>query len=375
MLGVIGRNGAGQVDAPEDPHADRVADRGARRDPRPGRQPARGRDGLQPGAHGPRERLPERRDPRDEAPGDRAALRRHRRVLRGREVHRHAGQALLERHVRPARVRGRRASRARDPLRGRGARRRRRRVPAALPRAHGGARQHRADGALRLPHMPAVAQLCDRAIWIDGGRLVGDGPSERDHRATTSTRRPGRAPSGRGRRRRRRGTTSSRIRSVRVVDDDGMPRGRRRRPPAGRGRDRVHGARGGGPPVFPKIKVLRPGRPRSRSTRWTPTRAGTSRPRRATTSRPRGSPATCSTRASSASRPRSASIDSPEAPPPRRGATRPCRSTCSTRARATRPAAVHAASGAASSARSSSGRSVRANRVGASSSSSAPAYV
>ena len=53
-------------------------------------QPARGRDGLPPGAHRPRERLSQRRDPRHEAQGDRAALRRHRRVLRRREVHRHA---------------------------------------------------------------------------------------------------------------------------------------------------------------------------------------------------------------------------------------------------------------------------------------------
>ena len=62
-----------------------------------------------------------------------------RRVLGGRAVHRHAREALLERDVRAARVLGRRAPRAGDPARRRGARRRRRRVPAALPRAHGGA--------------------------------------------------------------------------------------------------------------------------------------------------------------------------------------------------------------------------------------------
>ena len=53
-------------------------------------------------------------------------VRRDRRVRRGREVPRHAGQALLVRHVRAARVRGRRASRAGDPDRRRGARGRRR---------------------------------------------------------------------------------------------------------------------------------------------------------------------------------------------------------------------------------------------------------
>ena len=179
-----------EVDAAEGPHADRGADRGPRRDPRAGRQPARGRHGLQPGAHGPREHLPQRRDPRDEAPGDRAALRRHRRVLRGREVHRHAGQALLERHVRPPRLRGRGAPRAGDPVRGRGARRRRRRVPGALPRADGGLRQLRADGRSSSPTTcrpspsSATARSCStadasferaergdrRALPADGGR-------------------------------------------------------------------------------------------------------------------------------------------------------------------------------------------------------------
>ena len=62
------------------------------------------------------------------------ALRRDRRVLRRREVHRHAGQALLERHVRPARVLRRGAPRAGDHARRRGALGRRRGVPAALPR-------------------------------------------------------------------------------------------------------------------------------------------------------------------------------------------------------------------------------------------------
>ena len=47
-----------------------------------------------------------------------------------------------------------------------------------MPRADGGAR--RAPGgrcSSSRTSMPAVAQLCDRAILIDGGRIVGDGPS------------------------------------------------------------------------------------------------------------------------------------------------------------------------------------------------------
>ena len=104
-------------------------------------------------------------------------LRRDRRVLGRRAVHRHAGQALLERHVRAARVRGRGASRAGDPARRRGARGRRRRVPATLPRPHGGARQLRAHRALRLTpaSRPSPSSATGR-IQIDGGRVVGDGP-------------------------------------------------------------------------------------------------------------------------------------------------------------------------------------------------------
>ena len=85
-----------------------------------------------------------------EAPRDPAEASRDRRLLRGRAVPRHAGEAVLERDVRSARVLRRRPPRAGDPARRRGARRRRRGVPGALPRADGGFRRHRTDGALRL---------------------------------------------------------------------------------------------------------------------------------------------------------------------------------------------------------------------------------
>ena len=68
-----------------------------------------------------------------------------------REVHRHAGEALLGRHVRPARLRRRGASRVRDPGDRRGAGGRRRRVPGALPRPHVGGRRCRAHRAVRQP--------------------------------------------------------------------------------------------------------------------------------------------------------------------------------------------------------------------------------
>ena len=62
-------------------------------------------------------------------------LRRDRRVLRAREVHRHAGAALLVGHVRAARVRGGGQRRPRHPARRRGALRRRRSVPTQVHRA------------------------------------------------------------------------------------------------------------------------------------------------------------------------------------------------------------------------------------------------
>ena len=64
VLGIIGRNGAGKIDASQDPVAHHRADRGPRHDQGPRREPARSRHRLSPRAHRPREHLPQRRDPR-----------------------------------------------------------------------------------------------------------------------------------------------------------------------------------------------------------------------------------------------------------------------------------------------------------------------
>ena len=82
--------------------------------------------------------------------GDPGEARRHRRVLRCFEVPRHTCQAVLERHVRPPCLLRGRALRAGGAARGRGARRRRRRVPASLSRQDGGPQPRGADGAVRL---------------------------------------------------------------------------------------------------------------------------------------------------------------------------------------------------------------------------------
>ena len=103
----------GQVHAAEDPVAHHRADRRARRSVRPSRQPARSRHRVSPGSDRTRERLPERRHPGHEARRDRPQVRRDRRLRRGRAVHRHARQALLERDVHAAGVCGRRVPRIR----------------------------------------------------------------------------------------------------------------------------------------------------------------------------------------------------------------------------------------------------------------------
>ena len=79
VVGVIGRNGAGKstllkiLSRITSPTEGRV-------DPRPGGEPARGRHRLPPRADRPREHVPERRDPRDEAARDPGEVRRDRRV-------------------------------------------------------------------------------------------------------------------------------------------------------------------------------------------------------------------------------------------------------------------------------------------------------
>ena len=102
--------------------------------------------------------------------------------------------------------------------------------------------------------LPAIAQLCDRAIWIDGGRMVGDGrPAEvianylhQTHSSGTErVWTPETAP----------GDDLAKIVAIRVPAHDGMPPGVMdvRRPIAVQISFRVLRE---GKPVFPKIKVL-----------------------------------------------------------------------------------------------------------------------
>ena len=104
-------------------------------------------------------------------------LRRDRRVLRAREVHRHAGAALLVGHVRPARLRGRGQRRPRHPPRRRGALGRRRGVPAQVPRAGRRSSSARAARSCSSRTPPtSCAGSASAAIVLDHGEIVADAP-------------------------------------------------------------------------------------------------------------------------------------------------------------------------------------------------------
>ena len=103
-----------QIDAAEDPVAHHQADRGQGPAARPGRQSARGGHRLSSGTDGPGEHLSQRGDSRHAPRRDPEQVRPHRRLCRDRAVSGHAGQALLQRHVRPAGLRRGRPSGAGD---------------------------------------------------------------------------------------------------------------------------------------------------------------------------------------------------------------------------------------------------------------------
>ena len=96
VLGIIGRNGAGKSTLLKILSRITEPTRGARRDQGPRGEPARGRHRLSSRAHRPREHLSQRRHPRHDARRDQAQVRRDRRLRRGREIPRHAGQALFQ---------------------------------------------------------------------------------------------------------------------------------------------------------------------------------------------------------------------------------------------------------------------------------------
>ena len=165
-LGIIGPNGAGKSTTLKLLTQDPAADQGAHRSPRPRRRADRDRRRLPSRSHRPRERLPAGLDHGHAARGDRAQVRRDRRVRGDQRFHRHAGQALLERHERAARVRHRRASRAGRAAHRRGARGRRLPLPVAR------VREGRGPGAPRDSGRGGVASARSGRAAVHGRGAV-----------------------------------------------------------------------------------------------------------------------------------------------------------------------------------------------------------
>ena len=139
-----------QDDAPEDRLRDHQADVGPSRGHGPDRVAPRARRRLPPGFHRPRERLPQRLDPRP-FPGSRArGDGRDRGVRRARAVHRPAGAHVLVGDVHAPRLLGRRAHPVGRAAARRGVRRRRRAVSAQVLRQDRRVQEPRRHDPLRL---------------------------------------------------------------------------------------------------------------------------------------------------------------------------------------------------------------------------------
>ncbi len=112
-------------------------------------------------------------DPRDEAPRDRRPSSTRSSSSPGWRLHRHPGQAVLERDVRASGLRRGGTSRAGDLAHRRGAVGRGRRVPAALHRAHGGDRRDRAEPWSSSRTTCHDQPLCEACIAPRAGRSRG----------------------------------------------------------------------------------------------------------------------------------------------------------------------------------------------------------
>ena len=191
VVGIIGRNGAGKSTHPENPEPHHRADRGVHPVPRPSRLALGNRHRFPPRAVGPGEYLPQWLDPRHEESRDRPQVRRDRRVRRGRQVPRHPGQALLQRHVRPPGLRRRGAHLdpqilVVDEVLAVGDIAFQKKCLGKMEQVAGGGRT-----VLFVSHnMATVIKLCQRAMLMKEGKLAGDGQA-RGSRPALLRRKPG----------------------------------------------------------------------------------------------------------------------------------------------------------------------------------------
>ena len=159
----------------------------------PDRLAARARRRLPPRLHRPRERLPERLDPRPLARADPRADGRDRRLRRARALHRPAGADVFVGDVHAARLLRRRPHPGRRAAARRGVRRRRRGLPAQVLREDPRVQAARRHDRLRLARRAGGRAALRPGGAAPAGRRRFDGDDARGDRALPAAARGRRA--------------------------------------------------------------------------------------------------------------------------------------------------------------------------------------
>ena len=194
-FGIVGRNGSGKSTLLKLIAGIFSPSTGTARGRRPRRLADRDRRRLSPRVHRGRERVSQCGDLRAQAQLRRRAPRRDHRLRRAGAVQGRSRSDLLLGDVHAARLLRRDAHPAGHPPAGRGARRRRRGVPAEVLRAHRRFQAGRRHDRVRLARSRARSSAsATSAIMLDGGRIVEEGAGDRGRERVPPPRRDRPAP-------------------------------------------------------------------------------------------------------------------------------------------------------------------------------------